>query len=304
MSQTTEIDRQGQSISRRWKQTRAEVRLIEMLEERGKPIINAREFFRLIQCMYTESRVRKLYLRKQQATVDDYGRFRSRLLFANAIRVDHDYRSRLRILAVPDLPADDIVCLADPFCHVSHLSAMQRWGFTNRRPKALVITRPDDRIIKLRMMEVEADEGSVPLPPRNVHHPAVVRKRPIQVHSTKRPTSFVQDRNSFTRVSTVGQAFLDTLLKPDLCGGMPHVLDVWQEHAARHFDTIVEAVEDCGSPIIKCRAGYILEERLEMQNPQVVAWKAFAQRGGSRRLDPSKQFSSGHSETWMISINA
>ena len=167
-----------------------------------------------------------------------------------------------------------------------------------------MITRPDDRIIRLRMMKVEAAEGSLPVPPRNVRHPAVVRKRPVQVHSTIRPTSFVQDRNSFTRVSTVGQLFLDTLLKPELCGGMPHVLDVWLEHAARHLDSIVEAVESCGSPIVKCRAGYILEERLEMQNPQVETWKACAQRGGSRRLDPSRPFSSEHSETWMISINA
>lgn len=298
------MDLQRHDISRRRQLTRAEVRLIEMLEERGKPIIDAREFFRLVQRMYAESRLRKLYLRKLQATVDDYGRFRSRLLLASAIRVDHDYRSRLRILAVPDLPADETVCLVDPFCHVSHLSAMQRWGLTNRRPRALMITRPNDRIIKSRLMKVEADEGSLPAPPRNVQHPVEVRKRPIQVHSTKRPTSFVQDRNSFTRVSTVGQVFLDTLLTPELCGGMPHILDVWLEHAAKHLDSIVEAVDGCGSPIVKCRAGYIFEERLEMQNPRVAAWKVFAQRGGSRRLDPSKQFSPEHSETWMISINA
>ncbi len=55
--------------------------------------------------------------------------------------------------------------------------------------------------------------------------------------------------------------------------------------------------------LIKSRAGYILEERLGLHHPCVESWKAFGQRGGSRRLDPARDFAPVFSETWMISLN-
>ena len=39
-----------------------------------------------------------------------------------------------RISDVPDIPADEVTARIDPFCYISHISAMQRYGLTNRQP--------------------------------------------------------------------------------------------------------------------------------------------------------------------------
>ena len=110
-------------------------------------------------------------------------------------------------------------------------------------------------------------------------------------------------RGSSVRLSTIGQTFLDMLQKPDLCGGMYHVLDVWEEHAETYLNDIVAAVETASSGIVKSRAGYILEERQGLHHPGIERWKVSGQRGGSRKLDPAKEFAPTFSATWMISLN-
>lgn len=136
-----------------------------------------------------------------------------------------------------------------------------------------------------------------------VTHPDQVRRRPVEVLQTKQSGASLVSRSDGVRVATVGQTFLDTLLRPDLCGGMGHVLDVWAEHAAAYLGDVVAAVEAAPTAIAKVRAGHILHERLGLTHPAVEGWKALAQRGGSRVLDPDRPFAPTFSETWMLSLN-
>ncbi len=85
---------------------------------------------------------------------------------------------------------------------------------------------------------------------------------------------------------------------------MHHVLNVWQSEAGVYLDDIVEAVDRDHRAIVKVRAGHILEERIGLDHVVLKRWQAFAQRGGSRRLDPSKPYAPVFSEKWMISLNA
>ena len=82
-----------------------------------------------------------------------------------------------------------------------------------------------------------------------------------------------------------------------------HVLDVWEEHASTYLEDVVAVVDRTTKPLLKSRAGYILEERLGLTHPSIERWKEFGQRGGSRKLDPTVDFASIYSETWMISLN-
>ena len=290
------------------KLSRAGEHLANLLETNGKPVVTAFEFSRFVRRMYRESSEKKLYLRRETPTLDDYNRLKGMLQKTNVIGLDRDYvrRGVMRVLAVSDLPAEDIVCLVDPTCYVSHLSAMQRWGLTDRRPDALMMTRPDRKTVAAKLQAWMAEflnEGEEKRLLRIIRHPSRVRGRVVHIHESKAAGASMKNRGSDVRLSTIGRTFLDMLQEPGLCGGMAHVLDVWEEHAETYLDEIVATADTATSGLVKSRAGYILEERLGLQHPGIECWKAFGQRGSSRKLDPAKPFAPTFSETWMISLN-
>lgn len=288
--------------------TRAGAYLSSLLEAEGKPVLTPFEVFRLIWQMYRNSGDEKLYLRHETPTREDYLRLRLLLKKAGVIGGDRDYGARIiRVLTVPDLPAEDIVCLVDPTCYVSHLSAMQRWGLTDRSPDALILTRPDRKsaqaCLRSYMDSALLENEDNPFPLKLITHPPRVRRRQVHMYEATTAGAWIANRSDGVRISTIGQTFLDMLQKPDLCGGMSHVLDVWEEHAADYLGDIVAVVDTATSGLVKSRAGYILEERLALSHPGIEPWKALGQRGSSRKLDPAKEFASAFSETWMISLN-
>ena len=293
------------------KLTLASQHILERLTERGLPIITPFEFNHLVWNMYKSADRKKLRLPHDTPTERDYTRLRTNLRNAGATSLDPDYgRNIIRILSIPDLYADDIVCLADPTVRVAYLSAMRRWGLTDRRPLALMLARPNRAAatekLKTQMTETLDEGESNPDNLKVITHPETVRRRQLAVHEVKSEGAFILERGALTqvtRVSTIGQTFLDMLQKPELCGGMNHVLDVWEEHASIWLEEIVQSVDTATSNLVKSRAGYIIEERLNLSHPLLAAWKSQCQRGGSRKLDPGKDFAPTFSETWTISIN-
>ena len=277
--------------------------LARLLEDRRLPLISRYDLMLLVRTL-PHSATRSIW--------QVFHFHASMLEQRKAIEPDRDYRLCYRIRAVPDLPGEELVCVADRFCHISHLSAMQRWGLTDRLPAELILTRPDAasaRRLTRQIMERQApdllpklDKSDVGL--KNIMHPSAVRGQPVRLHQSRRPFQNLALGGSHARIATIGQTFLDTLLQPRLCGGMAHVLDVWDEHARAHLPRIVAAVDACGSGVARCRAGYILEERLGIADSRIAAWKGDAQRGGGRKLDPSRPYAETFSAQWMISLNA
>jgi len=81
------------------------------------------------------------------------------------------------------------------------------------------------------------------------------------------------------------------------------VVSIWKQHAPTYLDEILREIDACDAAIVKVRAGFILEAELGIQDDTIQSWEKFAQRGGSRRLDPEKPYKAKHSEKWMLSIN-
>lgn len=289
--------------------TRAGRHLADLIEKHGKPVLTPVDFYSLIRQMYQKSPNKKLYLRKSDPGIDDYHRLKRILVHAGIVRIDRDYRARaLRILTISDRPTEEIACLIDPTCYVAYLSAMERWGLTNRSPKALMLSRPDrntalDQLRRHRQYVLGEHHDTNIFPLHLIKHPARVREGRVKMFMTKLAGANLTIRGSDVRISTIGQTFLDMLQKPDLCGGMPHVLEVWEQHADTYLDSIVAAIDTASNGLVKSRAGYILQEYLGLDHFRISNWKAFSQRGGSRKLDPSQNYVPIYSETWMISIN-
>ncbi len=290
--------------------SRAAAELGHRLAAAGRPVITPYELFPEVRSLYVAGSA--YHLKKTTPDRADYQRLLRALTEHNVLIADPDYGHRAyRIVKNSDLSADDICCLVDPFCYISHLSAMQRYGLTNRRPRTLQLTRPSRLIMRqLAQRKMQHDYGAGPprssvayIPLHAVTHPQRVRAREIDVFETAHPGEFIQVRGSYARISTIGQTFLDTIEAPPLCGGMTHVLEVWKESASRFFDEIIEAVDRSHVGLAKVRAGYLLEEVLGKKDKRIETWLRFAQRGGSRLLDPTKQYVADFSERWMISIN-
>lgn len=274
-----------------------------------KPIISSYELFLEIWKIYKQGDTK--YLRGEYPSFDVFYRTRGLLVSTGVLSVDNDYPRLDRVTKVSDLPADEIICLADPYCYISHLSAIQRYGLTDRRPRDLHITQLTHKAIKDdQKKRIDNDLADFPSGAEiefpkllATHHPKKVRKRTLNVTTTKNFGEWIKLRGSQARVSTIGQTFLDTLDHPELCGGMNHVLDIWKEHAKTYIEEIIAKIEETDKSILKVRAGYILEEQLGIKDNRILVWKQFAQRGGSRVLDPTKKFANTYSEDWMLSLN-
>jgi len=246
----------------------------------------------------------------------EFNRLRNRLIRSEVIEPDTDFRSGVfRLVGASALTAEAACCLVDPFCYVSHLSAMQHYGLTDRSPTELSLTTPELSVWNVHRDErVRADlEQALQLDVKLGHVEWVplirygftgeIRGRPVVRHETKYPDAPIAIRDTSIRIATIGRTFVDMLADPAWCGGMNHVLDVWAESAATYLEEIVAAVDSSPSAIVKVRAGYLLQERLRLAHPRIDAWKAFAARGSSRRLDPERPFDRRHSEAWMLSLN-
>ena len=205
----------------------------------------------------------------------------------------------------------EIMCSLDPFAYVSHLSAMEYHGLTDRFPKILYMTRPapgqwreqaQSRMSKDLGDRLQAylDSGFPKL-----LQPKIARLGQTSIHFCERSQlgAFRLVAGSSLRVATVGRVFLEMIREPDQCGGMQHVIDVYRREAKRYLKLIVDEVSRHGSAIDKVRAGFLLSEVCGLNHEVFADWEKSAQRGGSRKLDPEGEYASEFSERWQLSLN-
>lgn len=217
------------------------------------------------------------------------------------------------ILGKKEPAAEEILCTVDPFAYLSHLSAMEYHGLTNRVSKVLCYSTPPHKEWRAYALEkMNTDLGDAfqhycdesRLPPLVAVRFTRINKRHVMKYSSLHKGAFKTIKGRTLRVSTLGRTFLDMLRRPDLCGGMNHVLEVFRNHAKTNLGLILDELNANGTAIEKVRAGYLLEEECNITaNPIIESWHRYAQRGGSRKLDPHNEYSSTYSERWCLSIN-
>ncbi len=210
-----------------------------------------------------------------------------------------------------DAEAEEMVCAIDPFCYLSHFSAMEYHGLTDRLPVRLFVASPKREDWKAFAGErMRRDLGETMddyllhgLPPLTRHAFDRIGRQEVHRFNASHLGAFKHVSGKVTRVATLGRTFLDMLRNPELCGGMRHVVEVYARHGAEYLPLIVGEIEQHGAPIDKVRAGYLLEEQQGLSDPAFQRWQACAQRGGSRKLDPAGEYLPRWSEKWCLSLN-
>ncbi|WP_210457398.1 type IV toxin-antitoxin system AbiEi family antitoxin domain-containing protein [Vibrio crassostreae] len=205
--------------------------------------------------------------------------------------------------------AQQYLCSINPFCYLSYLSAMEWHGVTDRMPHTVdATTCMPAHYRELVFKQIQKDFPGVNSShqltvPRVTKIPSFDNKK-FQLHQSrtyKQPKEIVDTGG--VRVASLGDTFLDMLKKPNLCGGVEHVFDVFEEYAEENLALIVRTIDKKGSGMDKARAGYILEEICNLSHRTIEQWKSTVQRGGSRKLVPENPYKDVYSETWCISIN-
>jgi predicted transcriptional regulator of viral defense system len=205
----------------------------------------------------------------------------------------------------------EIICSLDPFAYISHLSAMEYHGLTDRFPAILYATRPSlaewKQQAQIRMTR-DLHEDQAPylvagLPKLTPTKIARLNQTPIHFCERSQLGAFRLVSGSNLRVATIGRTFLEMIREPTLCGGLQHVVDVYSAEAKRYLRPIIDEIDRHGLPIDKVRAGYLLTEVCQLDAQEFQEWQKLAQRGGSRKLDPDGEYATAFSERWKLSIN-
>ncbi len=205
----------------------------------------------------------------------------------------------------------EVACAVDPFGYVSHLSAMEYHGLTDRFSKILYLSTPSSREWKEQaaarmdkdLRERRQSYLAARLPSLMFQDFERIGGMRVELVRRSQRGAFKSIKSPAIRVAMLGRSFLDMLREPQLCGGMQHVVDSYREYAQRYLKLIVDEVDRHGTSIERARAGYLLEKVCGLSSPLLDAWATHVQRGGSRKLDPQAEYAPFFCARWALSIN-
>jgi len=275
--------------------------LTRQIGQHAAPVLSAYALgimiFRLHQSAEVEQRPASLEV--QALGRQQYKEMESQLLSVGVLeKIPHLRGKAYSIFGRSKAPAAEFICGVDPFCYISHLSAMEFPSTSEWRKLAKEQMQKD-------LVEYYPAYIAARFPHLVSFRMEKFGKTPIEYINSSHLGAFKNIHDRSLRVSTIGRTFLDMLRRPDLCGGMQHVIDVYKDTARKYLRLIQDEIDTHGTGIEKVRAGYILSEFCGARSEQrIQAWKEqFAQRGGSRKLDPTGEFSATFSEDWSLSLN-
>jgi len=278
------------------------------------PVVTKYQLGVLVYQLYRQKKYKgePVNLHKPLADSSDFNKYLHQLLNEGVLDQRRDLpKGVFSLLGNTRWEVEDATCTIDPFCYLSHLSAMSYHGLTDRMPTKLFVSSPGaadwKRYAQERMhRDLKEDfdyylQGRMPTLQR-INFKRVGRVD-VQCFNSVHYGAYKNVKNRTLRVSTIGRTFLDMLRNPELCGGINHVLEVFSEHGERYIRLITDEINANGKKIDKVRAGYVFEERLGIKHDVVESWAKFAQRGGSRKLDPGAEYIPEWSDKWCISLN-
>lgn len=286
------------------------------LGKSDQPVTTDYEIGVLVVRLYKDKTSEGGTLGRLKKSFPDLGDLRSlirTLLQRGVLRKNRDFRGNVyNIIGKTESSPEDMLCSVDPFAYISHLSAMAYHGLTNRIPSTIFYSTPHHprwlSFAKKKMATDLGDERDQYVNeglPRLTHiRFAKIQRHPVHKYASVHTGAFKTVKGKVLRVSTIGRTFLDMVRAPHLCGGINHVIDVYKGHAAYYEQLIVDDIDRHGTLIDQTRAGYLLDEQCGMKNNSVIdKWARAVQRGGSRKLDPTSDYSPNYSERWCLSLN-
>ena len=297
------------------KQIQIPTAIAQQLSKEGAVALTRYDLARIAWSIYKQTSIDGVALRKQRTELDrpTFTRVENQLV-RNGVLVQVAGLPTGAAYTLVGASASDpqvLACAIDPFCYISHLSAMEFHGLTDRMPEFLYISSPAPtqwrQFAIIRMQKDFADDYPryTELGIASLTRTTFTKLSGRIVHQFKslHLGAFTHIKDQHIRVATIGRTFLDMLREPSLCGGIGHVFNVFHERGSPYLNLIIDEFNQHGSGIDRVRAGFVLENISKISDPRIDAWVKHAQRGGSRKLDAAADYSPQFSEKWALSIN-
>ena len=197
------------------------------------------------------------------------------------------------------------ICSFYEYGYIGYLSALHIHGLTDRFPKIInyvVFSRSEWKekyFFKNDFLKIYGKKYIMPVYPVNGNLPDKI----LKIKNDSNVKDFITKSDGIIRVRTIEALFIDCLREPDLCGGLDHVIDIYEEYGENFSNKLIDYTDKNGSLIDKARVGFILEKFCEVQSNRFQFWKKQMIRGGSRTFYSKNSHSSWYDPEWCISLN-
>jgi len=209
---------------------------------------------------------------------------------------------------------------AYPIGSLSYSSALEVLQLTDQRFKKIHLNIPRETIINIFDQEenfrddiippnTSLDDWQINEIPRNTQiKDTIWDTYRVSPHKIKTEWIFgteireVQDVK--VRITSLERTLIDGLKIPKYCGGLSEVFKAWVR-ALNQIDInkLVDFTEQYDRSILYQRVGFVCK-KLGLEHSHFKEWKKNkAIRGGSRVLNPHKEFKKTHDPEWKISVN-
>lgn len=208
----------------------------------------------------------------------------------------------------------EVICSLYEAGYISYYSAMYYYGLVKENNKNIYFTTLERREWNnyyLKMLENKKFSFSkheeehelkslIPLYPKEDKY----FDYQLLVFTTKSIDEFETDLKGI-RIRKIEFLFLDMTRKPQYCGGIDTVLNVFKKYGKQYEREVVQLTNSIGNTMDKARIGYIYSKILRTTNNTVESWKGemISLRGGSRKFVPYLPYYSEYDEDWNISLN-
>lgn len=156
--------------------------------------------------------------------------------------------------------------------------------------------------------DTELNEWQLNNSPSNINIKNIWQEYEIKTHTTKNEWIFGTEIKEIegvrVRITSLERTLIDGLKTPKYCGGLNEVFRSWVRALDElDIDQVVNYVEKYDITILYQRVGFVMET-LGFNHPNFENWKEQkSPRGGSRVLNPYKEFKNTYDDEWNLSIN-
>lgn len=208
---------------------------------------------------------------------------------------------------------------AYPLACLSYSTALEVLNITDQRFNTIHLLEPRDSISNIPQEpdiirsnvvppDTQLNDWQINDAPARTNIQRAWNNYTISPHKTKNTwifgTTIQEVQGVKVRTTSLERTLVDGLKIPDNCGGLNEVFKAWVRTLNDiHIDHIVEYTERYDSSILYQRVGYVCET-LGLNHKRFAHWKTnHTPRGGSRLLNPYKEYKKRHDKNWNLSIN-